>query len=93
MDTFLLIIMAYVLPIIIVKFLNKLSIKLFDEDLTNWVNVIEFYIPAYNILVVFAIIVVFIGILCCEIYDECKYRFGKAVDIGSIKDKLRKFLR
>ena len=93
MDTFLIIVMAYILTIIIVKFLNKLSIKLFDENLTNWVNVIEFYIPAYNILVVFAIIVVFIGILCCEIYDECEYRLEKHINIDSIIDNLERFLR
>lgn len=93
MDTFLIIVTAYVLPIIIVKILNKLSIKLLDEDLTNFINVIEFYIPLYNILVASAITVVFVGILCCDIYDECKYRLGKVVDIYSIKDKLRNFLR
>lgn len=93
MKTFLFIIMAYVLPIIIVRYLNKLSIKLFQEDLTDCINVIEFYIPAYNILVGLAIVITFIGILCCEVYDECEYRLGKHIDIYSIKDKLREFLK
>ena len=72
MDIFLIIVTAYVLPIIFVKFLNKLSIKLFYEDLTDFTNVLEFYMPVYNIFVALAMLVVFVGTLCFEIYDECK---------------------
>lgn len=92
MDIFLIIVTAYVLPIIFVKFLNKLSIKLFYEDLTDFTNVLEFYMPVYNIFVALTMLAVFVGTLCFEIYDECKYRLKK-LDIDSIEDKLREFLR
>ena len=86
MKAILFFVLIYVLSLIIIKYINKLSIKLWDEDLIDWVGVIESYIPFYNI---FVTLIVFIAISGYELYDKYRDRFKDIVD----EDKLKKLLK
>lgn len=90
MKTFLFFVIMYVLSLVIIKCINKLSIKLWDEDLIDWVGVIELYIPLYNI---FVILLVFVVISVYELYDKYEDRFEDIINIDLIKEKLENLLK
>ena len=90
MKTFLIIIVAYVLSLIVIKYINRLSIKLWDEDLIDFVGVIESYIPIYNIAM---ILLLFVFISIIDLYDKFEDRFKGIIDIDLIEDKLRNLLK
>lgn len=90
MKTFLFFVIIYVLSLVIIKCINKLSIKLWNEDLIDWVGVIEFYIPLYNI---FVTLLVFVVISVYELYDKYEDRFEDIINIDLIKEKLENLLK